>query len=340
METPNRVLRNLHLANAQTFTTPVKVPASPFLKSLGYGTGVNVYCLERSPNPSGQLRSPWAIKRVSRRTRITNKENSELFNERIIKEAEILRQLKHPNIIGFRAITQAKDGVDTLALECCNTSLGNLLEERYENELSSLPAKYTTKMIIDISSALDYLHTKAKLLHGDLKSHNILVKGDFEICKLCDFGVSLPLNEDNVINFKETPQLQYVGTDLWSAPEIINEDYIISPRTEIFSFGLVIYETLALVPPHTLKLNNAEYKDVSVDSADKSLECIEEDEEKSEDLSSMIMAFGTRPPLPDAFEFGDEYNVIIELFYVCTNSSPEDRPTAKVIYKSLTKEVI
>lgn len=47
----------------------------------------------------------------------------------------------------------------------------------------------------DIASALKYLHEEKKLLHGDLKSANILIKGDFEIAKLCDFGVTLHLDE-------------------------------------------------------------------------------------------------------------------------------------------------
>lgn len=148
METPKRVMRNLHLTNVQEPHTPFKVPASPLMKSLGYGTGVNVYYLERSPRSTGQVRSPWAIKRVSKRTIAANKENSKLFNERIVKEAEILRQLKHPNIVGFRAIKQdEKDGVDTLALECCSTSLGILLEKRLEDDLDALPARHIKKMI-------------------------------------------------------------------------------------------------------------------------------------------------------------------------------------------------
>lgn len=51
-------------------------------------------------------------------------------------------------------------------------------------------------MARDISCALKYLHEEKKLLHGDLKSANVLIKGNFEVAKLCDFGVTLNLNEE------------------------------------------------------------------------------------------------------------------------------------------------
>ncbi|XP_061387176.1 lymphokine-activated killer T-cell-originated protein kinase [Musca vetustissima] len=323
METPRKPLRNLHLE----VNTPLQVPASPLMKTLGYGTGVNVYFLERSPKPSGQIRSPWAIKRVSQRTRRTNGENSKIFNDRIRKEAEILRKLKHPNIVGFRAIAKKdNDEVDSLALECCSTSLGSILEERLEEDAGPLPAKDIRKMLTDISSALNYLHTEAMLLHGDLKSHNILVKGEFEICKLCDFGVSLPLNKEGKIDFKENPELRYVGTELWCAPEIIEDEEVIDSKADIFSLGLIIYETIALIPPHSQRLDDTE-KD--------------EDEENSLEQSDLepldaTMPYGTRPPLPQAFELHEDYNVIMELFYLCTNEDPKHRPCAKIIYDSLT----
>lgn len=344
METPKRILRNNHLSNVQQqeACTPFKVPASPLMKSLGYGTGVNVYFLQRSPKPTGQMRSPWAIKRVSRRTRVTNKENSKLFNERIVKEAEILRKLKHPNIVGFRALTHDKEGVDTLALECCNTSLGMLLEERLDNGLTALPANDIKKIILDIGQALDYLHTEVLMMHGDLKSHNILVKGNFEICKLCDFGVSLPLDKEGRVNFKENPQLHYVGTNLWSAPEIIAEEDIVDSKAEIFSFGLIIYETIALVPPHTLQtLNtNDDTGTITISSEeDNPNSSFNDDSINSEynpgNLTLLQMAYGTRPALPESFELTDDYNTVVELFYLCTNSNPEDRPSAKIICNSL-----
>lgn len=68
-----------------------------------------------------------------------------------------------------------------------------------------------TQMSRDICSALDYLHTIAHILHGDLKSFNILIKGDFDLCKLCDFGVSQPLNAEGYLDVKKKPDAQYTG---------------------------------------------------------------------------------------------------------------------------------
>ncbi|BFG02861.1 lymphokine-activated killer T-cell-originated protein kinase [Drosophila madeirensis] len=332
METPRGKLRNLHVENVQNMSTPVRLPPSKMLKTLGYGTGVQVYLLDRSPR-LGQPRSPWAIKSITKRSLAQKDQN---ISERIIHEADILRKLKHPNIVGFRAEIPSEEGAHSLALEMCNTSLGSILEERFDEELGRLDSDKIFKMMLDVTKGLDYLHTEAKLLHGDIKSFNVLVKGEFEICKLCDFGVSLPLDANN-----EAKSSGYVGTSLWSAPEVIDCQDTIDSKADIFSFGLVIYETLALVPPHTLPLDDV---DESCDDYDTSIEMNSslelslsetDDKENNSALSNMESAFGTRPPLPQAFELTEDYNTIVELYYLCTNALSEDRPSARTILECL-----
>lgn len=169
----------------------------------------------------------------------------------LIHSTRINRSLDHPNIVGYRGSKTLHDDRIILAMEICDTSLGDLIEQREELLAGPLEAAKICKMAIDISSALDYLHTKAFLLHGDLKSYNVLIKNSFEHCKLCDFGVSLPLNSDGYVDLEKCPSARYIGTDIYSAPEIFNAPpQDISSKCDIFSFGLIIFECVSLRPPH------------------------------------------------------------------------------------------
>ena len=53
----------------------------------------------------------------------------------------------------------------------------------------------------------------------------MLVKGEFDEIKLCDFGVTLPLNVDGTVS-QEGGKHQYIGTEPWSAKEVIEEETI------------------------------------------------------------------------------------------------------------------
>jgi PDZ-binding kinase len=131
--------------------------------------------LKRSPKV-GIYQSPWAVKRVRR----TNKEANIDFDDyalRLKDEAEILKKLNHPNIVGFRAFVKTDDGRDCLAMEECDISVGDLIESRSDDGLGPFPAENILKVALDVSKALDYLHKECHLLHGDIKSFNVLVKG-------------------------------------------------------------------------------------------------------------------------------------------------------------------
>lgn len=455
METPIKNKMLTKLAQGEPFQTPVasssagtdrssrhitsvtRIPASPFLKKLGFGTGVEVLRIKRSPTKNSN-KSPWAIKMLSRRN---NAEQASLFGDRLTEEANILKTLHHPNIVGYRGFDSLEAGKEFIAMEYCNTSLGDLLEKRYSDGLGPLEAVKIERMAVDILRALDYLHSDALILHGDLKSFNVLVKGDFEACKLCDFGVSLPLNKDGFLDTEKKADAQYVGTGIWSAPEVLEEDVtLISSKADIFSFGLVVYEAISLLPPHTFEgmkdesiASSADYAimksiirgngggavnrklDVSevivldddttteeeekADAAaptkrklavedvestaepaqkkvvpaaatepdsttaadgsiisltdttvDESAITIEDDgdsdEEEEEDSSEEDIdegdyldygRLGTRPAIPDGIELGEEYNFILEVFFVCTQEDYEARPSARALLDAWEK---
>lgn len=182
------------------------------------------------------------------------------------------RKLEHPNIVGYRATKTLENGKTILAMETCDTSLGDLLEEREELGKGPLEPAKIRKVCIDVCRALDYLHTKALIMHGDLKSYNVLIKNSFELCKLCDFGVSVPLNGDGFIDVENHPNALYVGTDIFSAPEVFNSDpQDLSGKCDMFSFGLVVYECLTLRPPHYDRLEATNASGIDDSECDNSI---------------------------------------------------------------------
>ncbi|NXH31943.1 TOPK kinase, partial [Myiagra hebetior] len=252
-------------------------PTNPPTPSRGHSLGIPEALPARSPQ--GLSRSPWAVKKInsgcSRRQR-------SLFQGRLRKEARILRGLQHPNIVGYRALTEAPDGSLCLAMEFGGEkSLHDLIEERREQGLGAFPASTILQVALSVARGLQYLHTEQRLLHGDIKSPNVVVRGDFESVKICDVGVSLPLDENLAVS---DPKLSYVGTEPWMPPEALEPGGIITDRSDIFPLGLTLWEMLALSIPHLpIPGSGSEEGSCSEDSLDE---------------DSYLAALGTRPPLP------------------------------------------
>lgn len=95
----------------------------------------------------------------------------------------------------------------------------------------------------------------------------------------------------------------------------------------------MLYECIACVPPHTYNADGESYDADKTVENDESAE-LEEDEDDCFDFEALM---GTRPPLPFVESLSDEYNTLIEIFYVCTNEAPEDRPTADCLVGVLKK---
>ncbi|KAM9356345.1 lymphokine-activated killer T-cell-originated protein kinase homolog [Pholidichthys leucotaenia] len=294
--------------------TPIDIPASPFMKKLGCGTGVSVYLMNRMGK---QNVSPWAVKKINS---TCESKQITVYQRRLSEEAKVLKGINHPNIVGFRAYTKAKDGSRCLAMEYGGEqSLNNLIEKRRKDGLKAFPAAIVEKVALHVAYGLQYLHNKKKLLHGDMKSCNVVIKGDFETVKICDVGVSLYLDENMKVS---DPDAKYIGTEPWNPKEAL-EGGEITDKSDIFAYGLTLWEMMTLAMPH--------------------LEMLEDDDEEEEGEVSMEVSFdedayyerlGTRPPL-DTEALGGTYQRVVELFYLCTEEDPKKRPSAAQIIQAL-----
>merc|ERR1712200_7116 len=92
------------------------------------------------------------------------------------------------------------------------------------------PAENIEKVIKGVCEALHYLHTEKFIIHGDLKSANVLVSEDFSSVKLCDFGVTLQADSNGM---QKNEDDQYIGTDAWSPIEVIRKQAV-TTKADIF----------------------------------------------------------------------------------------------------------
>ncbi|XP_026564350.1 lymphokine-activated killer T-cell-originated protein kinase [Pseudonaja textilis] len=315
-KTPPSKLEGTRRKSGQNTSSTLSIPASPFMKKLGYGTGVNVYLMKRSPR--GISCSPWAVKKINTKC---NSTQQSIYQKRLNEEANILQNLQHPNIVGFRAFAEAKDGSMCLAMEYGGEkSLNDLIEERNEKHKKPFPAATILKVALHMARGLKYLHNDKKLLHGDIKSSNVVIKGDFESIKICDVGVSLPLDENMMVS---DPEAEYIGTEPWKPKEALEKDGIITDKADIFSFGLTLWEMMTLSIPH-VNLLGEDDDDALFDEADF-------------DDDAYYAVLGTRPPL-NMEELGPSYQRVVELFSLCTMEDPRNRPAAAQILDVLESQ--
>jgi serine/threonine protein kinase len=151
------------------------------------------------------------------------------FSERFEREARVIAQLNHPNICTLFDV-----GPNYLVMEYVE---GQQLK-------GPMPLDKALECAAQIADALDAAHTK-KITHRDLKPANILVTK--QGVKLLDFGlakIEKPVAvEQETRTMGLTMKGQILGTLLYMSPEQVNGQEA-GPRSDIFSFGLVLYEML------------------------------------------------------------------------------------------------
>jgi serine/threonine protein kinase len=182
-----------------------------------------------------------------------------------VNEVEILAGLAHPNIMPLLAYA-TDDSSSSIVMELMDGDLLFLMEARVrersrENSTRKFP--FTTPEALDImlqtAEGMLYLHEN-KVVHGDLKSQNILVKSrkdidvEYVFIKVADFGLS-KTKESSSTYSTQTPN---TGTTRWMGPELMTLGPV-EPRArtsehdrelrypfkaDVYSFGMVCYEIL------------------------------------------------------------------------------------------------
>ncbi|CAK5023996.1 unnamed protein product [Meloidogyne enterolobii] len=173
----------------------------------------------------------------------------------IYKEASILKNLNHDNIVRLFGITLDQEPM-LLVLEFCSGCLLDYLK------LNTNLKNYSKLILIkDAANGVDYLH-EHNIIHCDLAARNCLMDKTLKI-KITDFGLSTKLKDEEEINVEKKAKLPIP----YLAPETFIRK-ILSKKTDVYSFGVLNWEifTNGKVPFKGLtdleiarKIVNAEY---------------------------------------------------------------------------------
>lgn len=150
------------------------------------------------------------------------------------QEIEILRKLKHENIIGML------DSFESPQEFCVVTEFaqGELFEILEDDKC--LPEEQVQAIAKQLVRALHYLHSN-RIIHRDMKPQNILI-GAGSVVKLCDFGFARAMSTNTVV-------LRSIkGTPLYMAPELVREQPY-NHTADLWSLGVILYELFVGQPP-------------------------------------------------------------------------------------------
>lgn len=174
--------------------------------------------------------------------------------QRFAREAWIAGQLDHPNIVKVYGRGEIQ-GIKYIALELAD---GGSLSSHIQGLKASIAqgdniqdaprAEYIRSMLekfVGLASALSHVHEKG-IIHRDIKPLNILLSGPNKIFKLTDFGIA---HSGDMT--KMTRAGDFIGTIKYMSPELLAAHRAkVDNRTDIYSLGVTLFETLTLSLPY------------------------------------------------------------------------------------------
>ncbi|XP_042055626.1 probable serine/threonine-protein kinase SIS8 [Salvia splendens] len=149
------------------------------------------------------------------------------------KEIDIMRRLRHPNVLLFMGASCTKERI-AFVTEYMNR--GSLFKTLHRSN-QVLDIRRRLRIALDVSTGMNYLHHRnPPIVHRDLKSSNLLVDKSWNV-KVGDFGLS-KLKYSTFLTARSGR-----GTPQWMAPEVLRNEPS-TEKSDVFSFGVILWELM------------------------------------------------------------------------------------------------
>ena len=187
--------------------------------------------------------------------------SDEEFLMRILREAKSWTEIGlHPNIAYCYFVKNLYE-VPHIFIEYVDG--GNL--KNWIEDMRCAEMRTALDLAIQFCSGMAYAHNRG-MVHRDIKPANILITKE-GILKITDFGIAKVGDEKEPSNYRkfdtddDSKTKGYIGTPEYSSPEQLMDAHNLGPETDIFSFGLCLWEMLCGIKPYAIASEKTEIPD-------------------------------------------------------------------------------
>jgi serine/threonine-protein kinase len=165
--------------------------------------------------------------------------------QRFLQEARTSTMIKHRNLAMLYDFAQLEDGSYYMVWEYIDGT--NI--QKWIAQNGPVPARLSVEISVQALTGLDHLHSMG-LIHRDISPENIMLSQDHHgklLVKVIDFGIAKSLAEGES-GHGLTQTGMFLGKLKYASPEqagFLKEGEQLDPRSDLYSFGIVLYEMLA-----------------------------------------------------------------------------------------------
>jgi len=170
-----------------------------------------------------------------------------LAADRFLREIRTTANLQHPNIVPVfdSGSVPGPDG-SVLSLYFVMPLIeGETLRERLQRD-TRLPVEEAIRLVRELADALQYAH-EAGILHRDLKPENVMLSRGHAL--LADFGIAHTAASD--ADNRLTGTGLSIGTPAYMSPEQATGERELTPASDVYGLGAILFELLTGAPPFT-----------------------------------------------------------------------------------------
>ncbi len=166
----------------------------------------------------------------------------EKAKQRLLREARAVAKLDHPNICAIYEISETEDYSFIVMQFVSGETLADILTKE------RLSAEKSRDFALQIAAALEEAHLQ-NIIHRDIKPANIIVNNKGQL-KVLDFGLAkiIEVETDEKATNKLSSSGAIIGTVPYMSPEQLRGEKL-DTGTDIFSFGVLLYEMLSGISP-------------------------------------------------------------------------------------------